>query len=344
MPILTLAECQACSDREGEREGGMMGQTFPWQDPWDPAEGRVQPLKERLRAQQSISGLHLHNKWSSHGFSSAHTRAHTTYECIHSALISTRRRKPPYLPPKNYQLRKPTHHGKLKESQKRALDVNDLCDSSRWGKECQGLRGSVGDRQLKSTPGLHCSVEPLRWLGKGSSFASSKRFTLHQAAAKDRDGQAQNCSSGEQPSGDIQHNSSLRSATAGVSSVNTWDHARRCRRCNSPTQPANGPPCVPPSQLGFFRGNTASYHPQKSAAFYRSNSPHYAPNPKQLPTKRRGKKSAIPQFALQHLLEELAAESEGDAAREKKKSPPRHKLRLRSRRQREKRNAVNLNV
>ena len=103
MPILTLAECQACSDREREREGGgvlwacvdvcVRGQTFPWQDPWDPAEGRVQPLKERLRAQQSISGLHLHNKWSSHGFSSAHTRAHTTYECIHSALISTRRRK-----------------------------------------------------------------------------------------------------------------------------------------------------------------------------------------------------------------------------------------------------------
>lgn len=34
-------------------------------------------MKERLRARQSISSLHLHNKWSSHGFSSAHTRAHT---------------------------------------------------------------------------------------------------------------------------------------------------------------------------------------------------------------------------------------------------------------------------
>lgn len=69
----------------------LRGQTFPWQDPRDPAEGRVQPLKERLRARQSISGLHLHNKWSSHGFT--HARTHTTYECIHSALISTRRRK-----------------------------------------------------------------------------------------------------------------------------------------------------------------------------------------------------------------------------------------------------------
>lgn len=53
------------------------GQTFPWQDPRDTAEGRVQPVKERLRAQQSISGSHLHNKWSSHGLSSSHTRMHT---------------------------------------------------------------------------------------------------------------------------------------------------------------------------------------------------------------------------------------------------------------------------
>lgn len=59
-----------------------MGQIFPWQDPWDAAEGRVQPVKERLRARQSISGLHLHNKWSSRGFSSActHTRTHTTHQ------------------------------------------------------------------------------------------------------------------------------------------------------------------------------------------------------------------------------------------------------------------------
>lgn len=67
-------------------------QTFPWQDPWDPAEGRVQPVKERLRARQSISSLHLHNKWRR---MRAHTHTHTyiTPECIHSALISTRRRK-----------------------------------------------------------------------------------------------------------------------------------------------------------------------------------------------------------------------------------------------------------
>lgn len=87
VPILTLAQCQACSDRGGGRKGGCCvrvwmcvcarggGQTFPWQDPRDLAEGRVQPVKERLRARQSISGLHLHNKWSSHGFCSA--RAHT---------------------------------------------------------------------------------------------------------------------------------------------------------------------------------------------------------------------------------------------------------------------------
>lgn len=54
-----------------------MGQIFPWQDPRDAAEGRVQPVKERLRARQSISGLHLHNKWSSRGSSSARTRTHT---------------------------------------------------------------------------------------------------------------------------------------------------------------------------------------------------------------------------------------------------------------------------
>lgn len=107
LPIFTLASCQACSSRGKQRKGGcrervwmcvwmcVRGQTFPWQDPRDPAEGRVQPLKERLRARQSISGLHLHNKWSSHGFSSPHThmRAHTTHKLIHSALISTRRHK-----------------------------------------------------------------------------------------------------------------------------------------------------------------------------------------------------------------------------------------------------------
>lgn len=75
----------ALTEEEGEREGVVCacgcvcawggGQTFPWQDPRDLAEGRVQPVKERLRARQSISGLHLHNKWSSHGFCSA--RAHT---------------------------------------------------------------------------------------------------------------------------------------------------------------------------------------------------------------------------------------------------------------------------
>lgn len=68
-----------------------MGQTFPWQDPRDTAEARVQPVKERLRARQSISGAHLHNKWSSHSFCSA--RMHATRECIHSGLISTRQRR-----------------------------------------------------------------------------------------------------------------------------------------------------------------------------------------------------------------------------------------------------------
>lgn len=90
LPISTLAPCQACSSRGKQRKRGcrervwmcggcVRGQTFPWQDPRDPAEGRVQPLKERLRARQSISGLHLHNKWSSHGFSSPlyHTDTHT---------------------------------------------------------------------------------------------------------------------------------------------------------------------------------------------------------------------------------------------------------------------------
>lgn len=102
VPILTLALCQACSSRGKERKGGCWervrmcvclcvcarvsecvrererGQTFPWQDPRVPTEGRVQPLKERLRARQSISGLHLHNKWSSYSFSSpSHTSTHT---------------------------------------------------------------------------------------------------------------------------------------------------------------------------------------------------------------------------------------------------------------------------
>lgn len=63
-------------ERERVRARERMGQIFPWQDPRDAAEGRVQPVKERLRARQSISGLHLHNKWSSRGFSSACTRRH----------------------------------------------------------------------------------------------------------------------------------------------------------------------------------------------------------------------------------------------------------------------------
>ena len=76
----------APTEEEGEREGVVRacgcvcaqggGQTFPWQDPRDLAEGRVQPVKERLRARQSISGLHLHNKWSSHGFCRARTHTH----------------------------------------------------------------------------------------------------------------------------------------------------------------------------------------------------------------------------------------------------------------------------
>lgn len=56
------------------RERESMGQTFPLQGPRDTAEGRVQLVKERLCARQSISGLHLHNKWSFRGFSGAHAR------------------------------------------------------------------------------------------------------------------------------------------------------------------------------------------------------------------------------------------------------------------------------
>lgn len=91
--------------REGGGEGGRgscgggtrVGQTFPWQDPRDTAEARVQPVKERLRAQQSISGSHFHNKWSSHSFCSRSlapslARTHVIGECIHSRLISTRQR------------------------------------------------------------------------------------------------------------------------------------------------------------------------------------------------------------------------------------------------------------
>lgn len=64
-------------------------QTFPWQDPQDPMESRVQPVKERLHARQSISSSHLHNKWSSHGFSSTHTRTHTrAHADTHTSLIS----------------------------------------------------------------------------------------------------------------------------------------------------------------------------------------------------------------------------------------------------------------
>lgn len=92
--------------REGGGEGGRgscgggtrVGQTFPWQDPRDTAEARVQPVKERLRAQQSISGSHFHNKWSSHSFCSRSlapslARTHVIGECIHSRLISTRQRR-----------------------------------------------------------------------------------------------------------------------------------------------------------------------------------------------------------------------------------------------------------
>lgn len=73
-------------ERERERAGEYMGQIFPWQDPRDAAESRVQPVKGRLRAQQSISGLHLHNKWSSRGFSSACTRTHTHHSSTHQHM------------------------------------------------------------------------------------------------------------------------------------------------------------------------------------------------------------------------------------------------------------------
>lgn len=84
--------------RETEKRGWggtRVGQTFPWQDPRDTAEARVQPVKERLRARQSISVAHLHNKWSSHSFCSARSLAHmrAIRECIHSGLISTHQRR-----------------------------------------------------------------------------------------------------------------------------------------------------------------------------------------------------------------------------------------------------------
>lgn len=77
-------------ERERASEGGSIwGQIFPWQDPRDAAEGRVQPVKERLRARQSISGLHLHNKWSSHGFSSSCTPL--IHSSAHAEVRSRRR-------------------------------------------------------------------------------------------------------------------------------------------------------------------------------------------------------------------------------------------------------------
>lgn len=103
VPILTLALRQACSSR-GKTEKGRLpracvdvfvcekGQTFPWQDPRDPAEGRVQPLKERMRARQSISSSHLHNKWSSHGFSSPHTHVCTHHSWVYP--LSAHQRTP----------------------------------------------------------------------------------------------------------------------------------------------------------------------------------------------------------------------------------------------------------
>lgn len=103
VPILTLAQRQACSGRRRERKRGecckrvcvcvLGGQTFPWQDPRDPAEGRVQTVKERLHARQSISGLHLHNKWELPRFlQRSHTRAHTRSH--HSLSVSTQRSSP----------------------------------------------------------------------------------------------------------------------------------------------------------------------------------------------------------------------------------------------------------
>lgn len=88
VPVRSLAICQACSSTATTERGRLLGacthvcvrgQTLPWQDPRDPVEGRVQPLKERLRARQSISGLHLHNKWSSHSFPRPQTHTHTRH-------------------------------------------------------------------------------------------------------------------------------------------------------------------------------------------------------------------------------------------------------------------------
>lgn len=71
---------QGDGEERGRGGGGTrVGQTFPWQDPRDTAEARVQPVKERLRARQSISGAHLHNKWSSHSFCSARSLACTPF-------------------------------------------------------------------------------------------------------------------------------------------------------------------------------------------------------------------------------------------------------------------------
>lgn len=66
---------------EGGRGTGV-GQTFPWQDPRDTTEARVQPVKERMRARQSISCSHLHNKWGSHIFSSTRSLARTPFVSV----------------------------------------------------------------------------------------------------------------------------------------------------------------------------------------------------------------------------------------------------------------------
>lgn len=107
LPILSLAQRQSCSSRGEERKGNgwkrvwtvdvcERGQTFPWQDPRDPTEGRVQRWRRGcVPGSQLAACIYTTNGAPTVSLTNTQTQTHThaTHECTHSALISTRRRK-----------------------------------------------------------------------------------------------------------------------------------------------------------------------------------------------------------------------------------------------------------
>lgn len=105
VPILTLDPCQACSSRGKPRKRGC------WERAWmrlhvrrgKHSPGRIPGTQRRagfsrwrrgcVPGSQLAACIYTTNGAPTVSQALTHTRAHTTHECIHSVLISTRRHK-----------------------------------------------------------------------------------------------------------------------------------------------------------------------------------------------------------------------------------------------------------